>query len=124
VPIEFGDRAFLPGDDIVIDEVRGDRSQFEVGGTYEIRGHYTLASRPRAVLAIYITNGDGPGPYPTTVVTSGRGNFDLRFTFFRPGWPHLSFYPENGDGFGHLYFGRGGTVYRGGLETHDAIGTP
>lgn len=125
VPVEAGDRAFLPGDSIVIDEVRGDHPTFQVGGTYELTGHYTLASHARALLASFITNGDGPGQNPTLMVAAGQGSFDLRFTFFRDGWPHLSFYPEGGgESFGHVYFGHGETLHREGVVIHDETGKP
>lgn len=122
VPIEIGDRAFLAGDEIVIDEVRGEHPEFAVGATYRIRGHYALASHVRALLASFITKGDGAGQNPTQMVAAGRGTFDFRFTFFRDGWPHLSFYPEEGGAsFGHLYFGYRETVYRGDLVIQDEI---
>jgi hypothetical protein len=124
VAIDTGDRAFLAGDEIVIDEVRADHPDFQVGGTYELKGHYRLASHPEALLATFITNGDGPGQNPAVTIAAGQGTFDLRFTFFRTGWPHLSFYPERGgESFGHLYFGQGESLYRGGKVIQDVIGT-
>ena len=123
VAVEFGAQNFLTGDEIVIDEVRGDRPELKEGGTYRVRGRYTLGSRPEALLALFVTNGDSSGAQKTAVVAAGSGSFDLRFTLERSGGPHVSFYPTGGgSSFGGIYFGRGSTLYRGGGSIVDAVG--
>jgi hypothetical protein len=52
---KLGKTGFAEGDRITITEIRGTRRRFEVGGTYLVRGTYTLGSRDRALLAVYTT---------------------------------------------------------------------
>ncbi len=108
VPITIGKTAFAPGDEIRIEQVTGTRSELAVGGEYEIRGRYTLASRDAALLALNSTafgddvrtSGD-----KERNVTGGSGAFVLRFAIHADGDLHLSFYPaDGGESFGGVYF--------------------
>ncbi len=55
IPFKIGFAKFNNGDSIEILEIRGAKAPFEVGATYLVRGAYTLASRDRASIALYVT---------------------------------------------------------------------
>jgi hypothetical protein len=117
VEYELGDATFQTGDAITIAEIQGDRSSFQSGGLYRVRGSYTLASRDRATLAFFFTateRGQGStreGPKATIEVARGSGSFELIREMPYAGWPHISFYPAGGgSSFGGVYFGKGATL--------------
>ena len=99
------------GDTITIEEVRGPSEKWIIGGTYEVKGTYQLASRERAMLAAFVTISASerdvhPDPLPeqTVVVSRGQGRFTLRFHMWQKGDPHVSFYPaEGGESFGGVF---------------------
>jgi hypothetical protein len=126
VPFEPGVHYFDPGDDITVSSVRGTAETFQVGGSYLIRGTYTLANSHLAYLATSVTVGNSvqdPGctyiPQQLMLVKKGTGNYALLLPVCYPGFPHLAFYladfggslPEfGGPVFGTCYFGTDGTV--------------
>jgi beta-lactamase regulating signal transducer with metallopeptidase domain len=119
VDFQHGATRFLPGDEIVIKEVRGTADTMMVGNIYLVRGKYTLALHDRATIAAYITAtnaADGASKTLTvqqTKVDKGSGEFTLFLPMYINGWPHVSFYPaESGEGFGESYFGTGDWVLR------------
>jgi hypothetical protein len=85
----------------------------KVGGSYVIRGRYTLQSLPEATLLLSVTtsgpSGHAPVPPGASVrVTRGSGEFELRRELTDEGWPHLTFYDVNdGRPVGGVYFGEG-----------------
>ncbi len=108
---------FLPGDEIIVREVRGTASTFQPGNWYQIKGIYALGSHPQAILSTFVTAiGSTSGqanvvPSQTTMVGGGTGEFVLDLPMLYPGDPHVSFYPAGGGAsFGTIYFGTGGTV--------------
>jgi hypothetical protein len=112
VPFEIGTRSFIAGDELRIDELRGDHADLVVGGKYTLRGRYRLKSHDVAILMLYVTNGDASVDPRRIDLRAGEGPFEMRFTLTALGTPHLSLYPapNGGDGFGLLYFGHGATL--------------
>jgi beta-lactamase regulating signal transducer with metallopeptidase domain len=110
IPIQIGESGFKPGDSIVITEVRGTSDHFEVDGTYQVTGTYTLASHDSAALAFSVTakdpkNGWGNwGEKQTMTLKKGSGRFTLTERMNCEGYPHISFYGD-GSNFGGVYFG-------------------
>lgn len=107
-----GDTEFREGDRIVIREIRGTASTFELGGTYRIQGHYSLASADRATLLASITAASNSGPAGAqdeahVSVARGAGEFVLEFKIETAGYPHVTFYGPDGHPFGGVYFGSG-----------------
>jgi hypothetical protein len=100
------------GDVITIDEVRGPTEERVPGNTYEVRGTYKLASREKAMLGAFVTISSRDrdvhpesSPEQRVMISKGEGRFTLRFHFWQPGDPHVSFYPAEGGGsFGGIYF--------------------
>ena len=123
---ELGTTRFAAGDDIHIDEIRGDDPAFGDGGSYVVRGHYTLASHPNALLAINETNGESTGSQKDVKVDGGTAAFELRCNVVHRGWPHIAFYPASGGTtFGGVHFGHGDSVFRGSTEgAIDWVGQP
>lgn len=124
VPFELGETHFLPGDRITIGEVRGTSDRIAVGQIYCVKGSYTLVSHDRAQLSVGVTadnpiDGRRSGFIPqNTTVLKGEGTFMLFLPVACKGWPHVSFYPdEGGNGFGGVYFGTGDSVARPKTET-------
>jgi uncharacterized protein len=114
VPFELGSSAFAPGDNITINEVSGTKRKIEIGGTYSVRGTYTLTSRDEALLAFFDTSigYSGPtsvDPKQTVRIKKGTGSFYLVKTMTDDGYLHVSFY--DGPDFGGVYFGQGDRVY-------------
>ncbi|MFO0555499.1 MAG: hypothetical protein U0271_44390 [Polyangiaceae bacterium] len=114
VRFELGATEFFGGDSIEITSVKADRSQFELGGTYEVRGRYKLVTRDAATLLLSVTATDTGGgrspsdPSSSRVLGRGEGEFVLHTTLTYFGKPHLTFYGvENGRPFGGVYFGLG-----------------
>ena len=95
---------FEEGDSITVDGLWGSKPRIEVGGTYLVRGYYTLASHDEAMLHVYATNGQveseqGPN------VAKGQGHYERMFTLTEAGMPHVNYYPAGGgSGFGGTYF--------------------
>ena len=114
--IETGHTEFAEGDKIEITEVRGTSPDLTLGGTYVVKGRYTLSSRDQAKLAMFVT-ATKPGEGRTVirsgqqiVVHRGSGEFELIKTLeTSAGFPHISFYPaDGGASFGGVYFGQEG----------------
>ncbi len=61
VAFELGRTDLRAGDAIVIDEVHGTAPHFGRRGIYQVRGHYTLASAERALLAFSATAHEAAG---------------------------------------------------------------
>jgi beta-lactamase regulating signal transducer with metallopeptidase domain len=119
VPFEQGATQFLDGDRIIITEVRGTASAITPGNIYCIKGTYTLASHPQAMLAAFITamnSAEGKSVYlkvQKIMVDKGEGTFVLFLPVTINGSPHVSFYPaDGGESFGGSYFGTGKTVLK------------
>jgi beta-lactamase regulating signal transducer with metallopeptidase domain len=117
VNFEIGKTEFLPGDSITITEVRGTSDQIEVGGTYQVKGTYHLASHDKAALQLQETSSDlrhfQQGPNQSVDVSHGDGTFTLTEVMVdEDGKPHVSFYAD-GPSIGGVYFGTGASVYRG-----------
>ncbi len=117
VHFELGGTWLRDGDKITIDEIHGTSDTISPGNLYEIKGTYTLASHPKATLAIYTTsNSTVHDPCMNTqsmTVDQGDGHFTLYWYMFSSGNPHLSFYPaDGGSSFTAVYFGTGDSVLK------------
>jgi len=117
VPFELGQIEFAPGDNIVIESVRGTSQLITTGQTYCVEGTYTLASCEEANLAFFATvPNSGPTPIDpkqTVRVQKGTGSFRLIKKMGEEGYLHLSFYPiPSGRSSGGVYFGQGKWVLR------------
>jgi hypothetical protein len=113
IQYELGASGFLPGDQITISEVRGDREHIQAGGSYLVEGFYTLASGDNADLALFCTSRGPSGPTPVQDgqllhIVKGSGKFHLYETNIVDGWLHLSFYPHHSNSRGGVYFGEKG----------------
>jgi hypothetical protein len=113
IQYELGACGFLPGDQIIISQVRGDREHIGPGGSYLVEGSYTLASRANADLALFCTSRGPSGPTPIQDgqlihIAKGSGKFRLYTTNLVDGWLHLSLYPPNSSSRGGVYFGEKG----------------
>jgi len=112
VAFDVGRTNTRPGDRITITEISGTRPDFAIGGTYLVRGEYTLASADEAVLGFSVTAldpGDGctsGNPRGKVHITRGSGKFELANPIAYRGHPHVSFY-VHGEGSGGVYFGKG-----------------
>ena len=111
VAFDVGRTNTRPGDRITITEVRGTSATFALGGTYLVRGEYTLASADEATLALSVTaivpgegctSGNDRG---TVHVSRGSGKFELANGIPYRGYPHITFYVQ-GQGSGGVYFGK------------------
>jgi hypothetical protein len=117
VPFDLGAAEFFPGDNITIQRVTGTSPTISTGGTYCVEGTYTLASRDKADLSLYITtvtNISTPtDPSQIMRIEKGTGTFRLVTTMGSEGYLHVSFYPvSTGSSFGGIYFGQGAWVLR------------
>src|SRR5439155_8489006 len=118
VRYELGDAEFAPGDNITIQEVRGTSDTISTGGTYSVKGTYSLGSRDEANLAFYTSTIRDSGPTAVDPkqhvrIKKGTGSFHLVKTLSSDGYLHVSFYPvPSGSGFGGVYFGQGNRVLR------------
>lgn len=111
IAFENGAAEFAAGDAIIVRSVRGDRPVFELGGSYEVEGSYTLASTDKARLGFSVTSRGPSGRTPVAreewmMVERGSGTFRFVKTFLKEGWPHVSFW-VNGTSHGGIYFGDG-----------------
>jgi len=112
VRFKTGKTYFLPKDSITVDSVRGTSDKIEPGNLYEIRGHYTLASHEKALLAVNVTvSSRSVREYPgldgqqQITVNKGAGQFVLWNYMRTPGDMHMSFYPDGGgESFAGIYF--------------------
>jgi hypothetical protein len=110
--VELRRAQFLDGDSIQITEVRSDKPDFEVDGTYQITGTYTLASHDQATLSISCTakdpkNGWGNmGDAERSKILRGSGTFTVTERMSCEGFPHLTLSAQDGN-FGDVYFGSG-----------------
>jgi hypothetical protein len=115
IPIQIGESGFKPGDSIVITEVRGTSDHFEVDGTYQVKGTYTLVSHDHATLSISVSakdprNARGYTRKTQSVnITRGSGKFTVTERMACEGYPHLSFNGNDGN-FGDMYFGAGSWI--------------
>lgn len=114
IEFETGGSSFQIGDSIEIENVLGSTEEFQVGNTYLVKGRYKLDSRDTATISVFVTaTGEGEGhtgisPEQQAHVKKGMGTFELSITIPYKGWPHVSFYPnDGGNGFGGVYFGNG-----------------
>jgi hypothetical protein len=76
-----------------------------------VKGHYNLASEPKASLCLFATATKGSGrssirPEQKIGIAKGQGEFELSETLANDGYLHVTFYsvPE-GKPFGGFYFG-------------------
>jgi len=113
----LGKNQFLPGDSVIITEMRGNSDSFNVDGTYQVKGAYTLASHDNATLAFSVTakdpkneSGSWGGKQKVTIY-KGSGEFTLTERMGCEGYPHISFYDGSSD-FGGVYFGTGAWISR------------
>jgi len=112
VPFDLGQTSKEGGDRITITEVRGTRGDFALGGSYVVRGEYTLASADEADLAFNVTaidRADACGytsPRQHQRVTRGTGTFEVANTLTIRGYPHVTLYVR-GEGTSGVYFGKG-----------------
>ena len=104
-------KSFRDGDSITITEVKATSPDLKAGDKVIVKGHYTLASQPKASLCLFVTAKTGPGigpfhPEQRIAITDGQGDFELSETPDDDGYLHVTFYsvPE-GKGFGGVYFG-------------------
>jgi hypothetical protein len=113
IKFEVRRAAFAPGDDVQVDAVLSERDDITEGGSYVVRGRYTLRSRERAHLALFSTSGESAVTPARVVVEAGSGAFEFRVVVRRAGYLRVSFYPtDGGDGFGSATFGRGAPAHR------------
>ena|ERR1700722_4931343 len=107
VAVTPGRMAFQGDDSITIDGIYGSSDKI-APGIYKVDGHYTLASRDTALLAIWVTNGDTAEKFTDNQMTisRGSGNFTLYLHMGPKGDPHVSFYAvgAGGSSFGGIYF--------------------
>ena len=122
VDFELGAKNTATGDDILIREVRGTSSQFEVGQFYLVRGDYVLGSAEEAALHLTVTatrRGDGctrGNDRGHIKVHRGAGTFELAVPILYPGHPHIwidaSGRSEGGSELPGVYFGKGAFLRR------------
>src|SRR4051812_30516982 len=82
VPFAIGKQQFKAGDRIIIEQVLATSPKLEVGAKVVVRGHYELASAPKATLGLFITHHIPAGPDPTAPsqlapATKAAGSFEL-----------------------------------------------
>ena len=110
IPFVLGAKSFKDGDSITITEVKATSPDLKVGDKVIVKGHYTLASEPKASLCLFVTATSGSGrsatrPEQRMAITKGQGDFELSKTLDCEGYLHVSFYPAAGGGsFGGVYF--------------------
>lgn len=85
---------FRPEDKITLIEVRGDKPQIAIGGTYLFRGEYELGSAPTALLMLGFRVGDSrPRKGSRTNIYNlerGKGTFSFVAKCNEPGQYHIS----------------------------------
>jgi beta-lactamase regulating signal transducer with metallopeptidase domain len=109
LPFHITSKELARGDSLVITEIRSNNDNFQVDGTYQVTGTYTLASHKQATLALSITAKDAKNGYgewgkkQSFTITQGSGTFTLTERAPCEGFPHISFYGD-GSTFGGIYF--------------------
>ncbi len=99
---------FGRGDLIVVDEGSPNPTTLKAGDVILLRGHYTLASQPKARLMVSLTTRERgsrtrPSPKSVILVDAGSGSFELEYEIHDSGVLHVSFYPvPGGSAFGRL----------------------
>jgi hypothetical protein len=115
IKFELGEAEFADGDNITIEQVLCTGEKLGIGEIAIVRGTYTLASHDEAQLAFFVTANSPQGTpidaRQVTMVKKGTGKFELRHALW-DGYPHISFYPKQGNGFGGVYFGVGDSVLK------------
>jgi hypothetical protein len=123
VPFERGYTHSNDARDVIsVESVVGDRDTIAAGGTYRIRGHYTLASSADAIMAAFATT-DAGSPSSRTYscghtansmkVVRGSGDYELTLCIESVGEPHVSFYPtRGGESFSTTYIRSGESANR------------
>ena len=110
VAFVIGKQQFKPGDSIVIDQVLATSPKLNVGEKVVVRGHYQLASAPKANLGLFITHrtkADADNTAKSQMATADgvSGSFELSCDILYEGDVHVSFYPvSGGESFGGVYF--------------------
>jgi hypothetical protein len=111
IQVTVGVKFFRDGDSITITEVKATSPDLKTGDKVIVKGHYTLASKPKASLSLFETAKKGPGeaeirPEQRIGISNGLGEFELSTTLEYDGYLHVTLYsvPE-GKSFGGLYFG-------------------
>jgi hypothetical protein len=112
-PVAFkqGRNTFKNGDAVILDEVLCSSPRFVIGDTVVIRGQYTLASHSNARLSLTTSATQGNGrsvltEKQQTLLTKGKGQFELNFTIKNHGCSHLQMYDiQSGKSIGGLNFG-------------------
>ena len=104
-------KSFRDGDSITITEVKATSPDLKAGDKVIVKGHYTLSSKPKASLCLFLTasTGSGAGPiHPEQQlnIAKGEGEFELSETLEGDGHLHVTFYSvPDGKDFGGMYFG-------------------
>jgi beta-lactamase regulating signal transducer with metallopeptidase domain len=112
VKFQLGKTEFTNGDEIVITEIRGTSDQFQVDGTYQVKGTYRLASHDEATLNFGVSAKNAAdahgswGKWQGMPISKGTGTFVLTDRFPIEGYPHLIFNDDR-SAFGTIYFGAG-----------------
>lgn len=107
----LGPTKFKEGDAIFLEQVLATSANLAVGDKVLVSGHYNLSSRPKATLALFLTQegsggGESVSPTQTMEVQQGSGTFELVYEVKRAGTLHLTFYGvADGRPFGGVYFG-------------------
>ena len=105
VPFRVTSRKFQAGDSVNVESF-WQLPQQQGLPRYEVRGHYRLASRPRAQLAQWCSNGTLRANQGIEV-ERGEGKFRFTFAVVHNGNLHLSYYPAGGgNSFGSIYYER------------------
>ena len=108
VPVESGPAEFATGDSITVTALHGSDPIIVPGGSYRVRGRWTLASRDAADLAVWVKDGQCAGN-TSIAIARGSGDFDLTFMVMSKGFPVISLRaPGTGDAFGFAYFREAG----------------
>ena len=108
LPVETGPAEFAAGDSVTVTEIHGSNPTIVSGGSYRVRGRWTLASRDAADLAVWVKDGQCAGN-TSIPIARGSGEFDLTFMMMSKGHPVLSLRtPGTGDAFGFVYFREAG----------------
>jgi hypothetical protein len=100
VAFTVSETTLTTGNAIVIDEVRGTSSKFEVGGAYVVRGHYTLATADEARLALSTrthTLGNCSRGSTRQATTAHRGTASFELAYRIPFEGDVNLYLANGD---------------------------
>jgi hypothetical protein len=110
VAFAVGKQQFKPGDSIVIEQVLATSPKLSVGDKIVVRGHYQLASAPRAKLGLFVTHrtkahADNTAKSQMAPVETVSGSFELSCEIRYEGDMHVSFYPvSDRESFGGVYF--------------------